>query len=295
MTRTVVVGIDASKNSEDALVWAAEAAVAHGADLQVVHALDHSVWGLDLQMDQLMEREARALLTSRTQLVEHLLPALAVHPHLVVDSPAQALIDASRRAVLLVVGSGPTGRLGRSLIGSRSYQIASAAHCPVAVVPAIPPVGAHDVVVGVDGSPSSVEAVALAAAEADRVGDGLRVVHAWTDPAFLSDSYMVSGFSVQVRESERVVLAEAVAGISGRYPDLRVDQVLVEGAPVEVILAEAEHARLIVVGSRGRRGLSRILLGSVSHGVLLAARCPVIVARSAVGPTDERTTGGGRP
>ena len=279
MKRSVVVGIDASKNSEEALFWAAECAVGVGADLEIVYALDHSGWGLDAQTHSAVEQEARALLSSRGALVGHRHPALVVRTDVAVESLAKALIDASRQAVLLVVGSGRVARFGGPLISSRSYQVAAAAHCPVAVVPAIPPDGAHGVVVGVDGSPSSVEAVALAAAEADRLGEELRVVHAWTDPAFLTDSYMIAGFSLRVREEERVILAEAVAGLARRYPDLRVDEVLVEGAPGEVILAESENARLIVVGNRGRKGLARILLGSASHEVLLGARCPVIVAR----------------
>lgn len=285
MQRTAVVGIDASKNSEDALVWAAEWAVGTGADLEVVHALDHSVWGLDLEMDQMLESEGSALLARQAELVEHLLPTLHVRTTLIAESPARALIGASQRAVMVVVGSGPASRFGRPVTGSRAYQVAAAAYCPVAVVPAIPPVGAHGVVVGVDGSPHSIAAVALAAREADRMGDELRVVHAWSDPALLSDAYLDSGFSARARESERVVLAEAAAGLAGCYPDLRVEQVLVEGAAGDAILAAADQARLVVVGSRGHKGLTRILLGSVSHDVLLASPCPVVVARTHARPS----------
>lgn len=280
MVRSVVVGTDASRTSEDALLWAADCALARRAELEIVHAFEHSVWGSDRKIDGVVEREARVLLAARARQAEHRRPGLVVRTHLIVANPAEALVHASQRAELAVVGSGPVSRLTGHLVGSRSYQVAAAAHCPVVVVPALPSPQADDVVAGVDGSPASIEVVALAAAEADRLGEELRVVHAWTDPAYLSDGYLLAGFTARVREEERIVLAESVAGTAERYPGLLVDEALVEGPPGDVLLSEARNAKLVVVGSRGRTGIARLLLGSVSHEVVLGARCPVLVARN---------------
>jgi nucleotide-binding universal stress UspA family protein len=82
-------------------------------------------------------------------------------------------------------------------------------------------------------------------------------------------------------EEERVVLAESVAGLTTHYPDLVVHQVLeTDESPARALVAAARTAQLLVVGSRGRGSLQRLLMGSVSHEVLLHITCPTIVTRT---------------
>ena len=148
------------------------------------------------------------------------------------------------------------------------------------VVPGPVALDSVGVVVGVDGSPDSVAAVALAAIEADRIGEALYVVHAWTEPAiFAPADAVVVELTAAAREEEAVVLGESIAGLAEQYPDLVVHPHLVHDQPATALLDAAAHARLLVVGSRGRHGLTRVLLGSVSHTVVLHAECPVMVAR----------------
>jgi nucleotide-binding universal stress UspA family protein len=77
------------------------------------------------------------------------------------------------------------------------------------------------------------------------------------------------------------VLAESVAGLGKRYPDLTVNQVLeTDESPAQALVSAAKHAQLLVIGTRGRGALQRLLLGSVSHEVLLHLTCPTIVTRT---------------
>lgn len=279
-SRTVVVGVEGS-SADDALVWAARTAHARQAELEVVHALGHPLSGYEITFDEAIEQAGKRLLQREAARAEAAAPGLSVRTEIDRDTPARSLTARSEHVELVVVGSHRLSAMERVLAGSLSYQVVAGAHCPVAVVPRLPDAAADRVVVGVDGSQDSVAAVALGAAEADRRGLELHVVHSWEEPAmYLGMEYLAGGLGEQVVETERVVLAEAVAGVAQRYPDLPVHQHLVEGRPATVLLAACDRAAMLVVGSRGRQGVTRMLLGSVSHAVVLNAPCPVVVVRS---------------
>ena len=128
------------------------------------------------------------------------------------------------------------------------------------------------VVVGIDCSPTSEHALALALDEASRRGVELTAVHAWSDMAVYQLPWL------EWREEAERNLAEYLAGWLERYPDVKVNRVIVLDHPGRALIEESERAQLVVVGSHGRGGLSGMLLGSVSNGVVHAVRAPVIVA-----------------
>jgi nucleotide-binding universal stress UspA family protein len=137
--------------------------------------------------------------------------------------------------------------------------------------PAVAPV-----VVGVDGSPASESATALAFDEASRRGVELVAVHAWSDFA-VSELPGIEWSDVQKQAEE--TLAERLAGYQERYPDVTVRRVVVLDRPARQLLEQSEAAQLTVVGSHGRGGFAGMLLGSVSSAVAESARMPVIVTR----------------
>jgi nucleotide-binding universal stress UspA family protein len=191
------------------------------------------------------------------------------------------LIDASKDARMIVVGSQGMGALGRMLLGSVSTALIQHAHCPVAVIHssegATPDVNAP-VVVGIDGSPASEGALALAFDEASRRGVDLVALHVWSDVGV----FPVLGMDWRDRESQGAeVLAERLAGWYERYPDVQVRRMLECDKPARWLLHESERAQLVVVGSRGRGGFPGMLVGSVSSAVAHSAKIPVIVVRTA--------------
>lgn len=139
----------------------------------------------------------------------------------------------------------------------------------------------HGVVVGVDGSPVSDHAVALAFEAASELHEDLLALHAWTDPASNGAGVMVPLVydPALVNAEERLVMAEAMAGWSEKYPDVSVTHRVVRDHPVPALVEAASTARLLVVGCRGRGPLASALLGSVSHGVLHRSTGPVMVVR----------------
>ena len=281
MARTVVVGGEGTDSSHDALVWAAHAAAARRDDLEIVYAVGVPYSSMELLYDDAITQGSEALLADEKKRALEAEPDLVVRTTLSRSTPARALTELSEDAALVVVGSHPLGFMERVFAGSLSYQVVAGAHSPVVVVPAGTGTTGDGVVVGSDGSPDSVKAVALAAEEADRLGGELTVVHAWLSPVTYLSVDVISGSNdALVEEGERVVLAESLAGLGDRYPDLTINRRLVHDNPAQALLEAAVGARLLVVGSRGLHGVSRMLLGSVSHTVVMHAPCPVLVARS---------------
>lgn len=135
------------------------------------------------------------------------------------------------------------------------------------------------VVAGVDFEPASVRAATLAGAVATASRAELRVVHAErvdAPPYFTPEQ--IAALGDERREATRELTAELqrlVGGATSRVADVRV----VEGPPVETILAQAADADLLVLGTHGRRGPSRWWLGSVAERVVRAAHVPVLVTR----------------
>ncbi|MFV8049325.1 universal stress protein [Mycobacterium sp. 48b] len=279
----IVVGVDGSPASDAAVAWAAHDAVSRGVGLTLVHALPGAaspVW-LDVALpqdywDHQDQRGQEILDAARGVAVK----AIAGHqePRIIAKAvPGHAvatLIEYSRNADLVVVGSRGLSKWGRRLLGSVSSSVAAHAHGAVAVIPENePPNG--PVVVGVDGSRASEFATEIAFDEASRRGVELVVVHTWSDLNFEFPDVKWEDLSA---EAERA-LAEQLAGWCERYPDVVVRRVVMPDKPARQLLSQAETAQLVVVGNRGRGGFTGLLLGSVSSAVVHSSTAPVIVAR----------------
>lgn len=130
------------------------------------------------------------------------------------------------------------------------------------------------VLLGIDGSPASEDATALAFEEASRRGVYLVALHARSDVAV----FPILGMDWREYEAQgEEALAERLAGWQERYPDVNVHRRLVCDKPAHWLVEESRLAQLVVVGSRGRGGFPNMLLGSVSSAVAHSVEVPVIV------------------
>ncbi|MFD4587330.1 universal stress protein [Streptomyces sp. NPDC058423] len=134
------------------------------------------------------------------------------------------------------------------------------------------------IVVGVDGSPSSRAALRWAVRYAGLVGATVDAVAAWDVPGARSWSAPAVDTEFDEEQAERG-LVEEVRDVLGESGASRVHERLVRGDAAEVLLDAAEGAQALVVGSRGRGGFRRALLGSVSHQCAVHASCPVVIVR----------------
>lgn len=283
MNKPIVVGINGSAGSEAALSWALQRASRYKLPVILLYAVDDDWMSPDFQYQEIVRESAMELLQKGQDRARAQAPDVAVEVQLRHGSAGRALREASRDASLVVVGAHDRHWLDGGPLTDRALQVVSASDSPVAVIaPApAPAAGGQGVVVGVDGSEESLQAVSFAASEADRAGDELTVVLAVRSPArWIEKKIPPGGVAKTVVEEARVVLAESVAGLGDRYPDLVIHQRLeTENEPAKALANIARQARLLVVGSRGRGGFSRLLLGSTAHAVLLDVPCPTIVTR----------------
>ncbi|MDQ0958094.1 nucleotide-binding universal stress UspA family protein [Streptomyces sp. B4I13] len=140
------------------------------------------------------------------------------------------------------------------------------------------------VAVGIDGSPESLAAAHWAAREALRRGTALQVVHAWQlhpRPAANVPADMTE------RSWAKQILAEASDSVRAAHPGLRIIDQQVKDSPVGTLLAAAERAELLVLGSRGLSGVTGFLLGSVSQRVIARSPRPVVLVRAGESSADE--------
>lgn len=293
----IVVGVDGSDGTADAVRWAAAEAAARRTALRLVHAYSFPMAGYPGMwetkgMHDLLVEQGHDWLRRAAAAVDRQAPQVEVHTELLHGGSVPVLAEASRHARLVVVGSRGLGGIPRLLLGSTAEGLAGQAHCPVAVVPnrQPEPAGLPDtaapVVVGVDGSPVSDAAVAVGFDEASRRNVGLVAVHSWDGPP-VTDPFTIMLSEqdwTEAEDGERRLLAEQLAGWHDKYPDVDVHRTVVRARPAVALLEHAATAQLLVVGNRGRGGIASTLLGSTSRAVLHHAPCPVIV----VGPDRDR-------
>lgn len=132
------------------------------------------------------------------------------------------------------------------------------------------------IVVGVDGSPASIEALRWALREAGRIEASVVAVHAWNDVYAAGAPYTVAIDSKMYSDAAHRVLDRAIADVCAEG-EASIERRVVRDGAANAILEAAEGADLLVVGSRGRGGFAGLLLGSVSQQVVHHARCPVVV------------------
>lgn len=299
LTGEVVVGFDGSRNAAVAVEWAAREASRRGSRLHVVSSGSHPGMPSWVGVPATVLPDSIELATQERaaeggRIAAKLLPEVAIETHAVSSGAASALVEASTRAGLLVVGHRGHGAFASALLGSVSAAVVRHAACPVVVVRgAVDLISqAQPVTVGVDGTPESTPALLFAGELAARDATPLRIVCAWQtlmQAGWEFASWQPEPIEVWARElsaAARHAADDALAQVRGRWPELDADTRVVEAAPALALEEASRESRLLVVGSHGVGALGRIALGSVSRTVLHHAACPVAV----VAPVDTRSS-----
>lgn len=142
------------------------------------------------------------------------------------------------------------------------------------------------IVVGVDGTPGSLAALRWAAEEAQHRGDSLLAVRVWHFPSnasgFLTDESIQT---IQRDEEEQLELD--IFDVLGDAPAVGVRRLVTSGAVTKTLFSAARDADLLVIGSKGHRGLTNVVIGSVSAQVTHYAPCPVVIVPQRVPEADD--------
>jgi nucleotide-binding universal stress UspA family protein len=270
----IIVGVADGTLDRIVLGWAAEEAMARRAKLVVCHVRQRS---------HLDGREpvgpAALVAADAAAMARNWFPDLAVTTALGDDRVASTLIRASVDARMLVVGAhADAGDAGRRL-GSVADQVATNAHCPVAVIRAPSAPDSVDVVAGVDGSSHSELTLRVAAAEARRFGGRLIVVHAYRLPAPAEYGPNAGVDEPHYRAAAEQLVEQMLGYLGPDRDNLKTETRTVHDSASAALLDTAATAAVLVVGARGRGGFERLRIGTVSQHLLRHAPCPVVIAR----------------
>jgi nucleotide-binding universal stress UspA family protein len=285
----IVVGVDGSEAGRPAIDLAVREAHLHRRALRLVHAFVWPTLGVHVgpspqgPPDGGLAADADRLLAEALAYATAAGPDLDISGEVVTGAAVPVLLAQARHAALVVVGSRGLGGFSGLLLGSVAVQLAAHSGGPVLVARGEQRI-TGPVVVGVDGSEASGEALAFGVAEAAARGSGVVALQTWW--GHLSDGAEQELPLVYDADDVRSVLearlAATVAAHRESHPDVPV-RVEVRHARAAHALVEASgSAQMVVVGARGRGGMSGLLLGSVSQALLHHARCPVAVIRRPV-------------
>jgi nucleotide-binding universal stress UspA family protein len=277
----ILAGFDGSPASERALRWAGEEARLRRMPLMVCHAW-HWPYPVPPSGPSAMDtvrKMARHVLERGVLMAREANPRIPTAGRLV-EGPAPAmLVNESRNAALVVIGSHGRGSFGETPAGSSAVQLPAYARCPVLVVRTAAD-RSRPIVVGVDGSAASDAALAFAFEEAALRGQAVRaVLGCWEPDAIASAEMGMITDPDELRVIAAGRLERTVSPWREQYPYVDAETVLSLRTPRHALLEAAAGAGLLVVGGRGLGGVQGLRLGAVSSAMLQQAPCSVAIAR----------------
>ncbi|MCG0062041.1 universal stress protein [Streptomyces tricolor] len=285
----VVVGVDGSASSLEAVGVAAHEAGLRDVGLRLVHAFGSPSMRLPPGGPRWSPAMAgvRELVDGTLARAEQRAHAAAPHVEITRDvtvgEPLTVLEIESRTASLVVVGSRGRGAFASLLLGSTAVHLAGYSRCPVLVVRGRPDPGGP-VLLAADGSPAGEPAVAFAFTEASLRGTGLVALHVWNTWTERSAEGPVDPLNVvtdaeHLREKAQRLLDDTLSPWQRRFPHVGVEKRLVRSRVRPALIEASRDAQLVVAGARGHGGFTGLVLGSVSQALLHHAHCPVAVVR----------------
>ena len=287
----ILVGVDGSPASTAAAVWAAGEAAMRDIELTIVHvpaSLSDAATQTEWPARPLRDDVTNVAVAHGAEAIDNALDAInketdrqppRITCKLCIGPVVPTLWEFTQEgARMIVLGRHGRGKTRLAALGAVTDEMLQTARCPVTVVPHEPvsPTQANRaaVVVGVNTSPASQLAIAIAFDEAAQRKTQLVAVHAVT-PARQSTTSGSNAVSVDAE----YVWAHALADWQLRYPDIDVRRLVTREDPVQALLNHSRNAQLVVVGGGRRRSSVANPFGAVSSAVAQACPIPVIVAR----------------
>jgi nucleotide-binding universal stress UspA family protein len=282
----ILVGVDQSACSQQALAWAAADAKAKRLPVTIAGVVDLPLLPdvpISRELVNSAEQAVRERIDAAAARTRDLTGGIAVRTRVLTGDPAAELLRLAAGAEEVVVGSHGTGRFGRLLIGSVGARVAEHATCAAIVVRGERTDGR--VVVGIDTSPHSEPALDYGFGYAEAHGVPLVALHVYTIGAFVypvmpypMPPYPVAEEMARYRAEALRTAEHSLGKWTEKYRDVEVRVEVAEGSAAHELVEASRTASLLVVGTRGHGGVTGMLLGSVSHAVLRHAHCPVVIA-----------------
>lgn len=289
----VVVAVDGSPASDNAVRWAANTAMKRNIPLRLAaaYSMPQFLYAEGMVPPQEvfdeLQRETLQTVDRAREIALDVAPDLHIGHAVAEGSPIDMLLEMSKECTMVVMGSRGLSGISGMVLGSVSGAVVSHASCPVVVVRednAVTEANKYGpVVVGVDGSEVSRRATEVAFEEATARGAELHAVHTWVDTQIQGPG---AGYAVSedhwkaVQAEKEELLGSYLNELAEQYPDVVVKKTITRDRPVRALASAAEGAQLLVTGSHGRGGFKGMLLGSTSRALLQEAPCPMMVVRT---------------
>ncbi|WP_371667270.1 universal stress protein [Streptomyces sp. NBC_00289] len=297
MLRTIIVGLDGSRESRAAAEWAAREAELRGLPLKIVHVWEPvpepmaqaPLLGAETQQHWIdrVPREAAEGIGLRHPGVEVISEQLSGHP-------GDVLAEAAKSAELLVLGSRGLGGIGGFMVGSVGLSAVAHADRPVVLVRALEaaadehemdPAGIpsaatpfRPVALGLDIEHPDDTLIEFAFDAAERRATSLRVVHGWNPPPYYAYGTPANpALHEALALADAEALAEVLRPWRTKYPDVDVVEESRYGSAAVHVVDASRGASLVVVGRRIRRSPFGAHIGHVTHAVLHHSAAPVAV------------------
>ena len=287
---SIVVGVDGSPSAGRALSWAIDQAVCERRPITLVHAVgpQGAVWmdqaGLDTRIGrEHMETASQQLLAEARAEVARRAPEVDVHEVLRVADPRDVLLDLSREATMIVLGSRGRGPVRSLLLGSVGVAVTRHADCPVIVLrPGNRGLVRNGILVGADGSEPSQATLEFAYRQASLRDLPLTVLHCLWDARTASlEPRLV--LDLAAAPEQRLLLAESVAGMAEKFPDVVARTEVALGIVDACLVTISQRMDMVVVGSHFGGHTAGLVFGGVAASVVEHATCTVAVVPIARG------------
>jgi nucleotide-binding universal stress UspA family protein len=280
----IIVGVERSERSRDAVALGQMLAGSLGRELLLaaVHPVDgHSAVMPPSAPAQALADEAAATLDWVTHPLGDLAPRTRAIAHASISRGLQAIAE-EEDALAIVVGPSHRGALGHVVPGSVGERLLRTAPCPVAVAPSgyrsAIPAAIRRVGVGFAPTPEADEALVAAVGIAARTGAAIRVLSVVEPPSAVGSGF---GFGWGYGELEQTARDDLAASLASTLAEVGagvvIDGEVVDGYADDELARLSAGVDLLVCGSRRLGALGRVMLGSVSAGVMRKARCPVLI------------------
>lgn len=280
MFERVIVAVDGGAAGDAALEWVVQRSRSVTMKVEIATVVESDV------AEPSGSPQEKALHAAERRLAAAA-PQVKLDPKTLRGFPAPALIEESLHGDLLVIGTHKTAPLAGIAHGTLPLKVAGHAACTTVVVPFDWTARVGPVVVGWDDDRTSDTALDLAAAEAHRGKLPLVIVHAWRAPVAAGVEVAGSGEMFETLAAAHLeLLTTATHRIRKAYPELVVTTRLENGPAAIALVKAAEGASIAIVGSRGRGALLGLVLGSVSHDLLMNMPAPVAVVPHVDEPVD---------
>ena len=283
---TILIGVDASDRSEDAVAFARRLGEASGAQLIIANAYPYSDFprraANATYREALREQSLETVRAMRGHL-EGLPESRSIVKITANVSPAHALhaMAEAEAASLLVVGSTHTGRAGRVLPGGTGERLLHGSPCSVAVIPKgyrLHREPIRRIGVAYNHTPEAQSAVAAATELARALGAELVVIGVADASAYGSPALMGGPSSPTVREDVEAHVQDSLDALAAELPaDVAATTRCLLGDPAELLAEQSQTVDVLVTGSRGYGPLRSVLAGGVSGQLMRSAHCPVII------------------